>query len=105
MSFRNASGGFSDLVYYSFVTLTTVGYGDITPVTPLVRALTCLEAIAGQFYLAVLIARLVGLPSSIPNPTSATKPDRRRSERYKPKGLLPLQSEFFSQQWVQFFGW
>jgi uncharacterized membrane protein len=61
MSFRNTQGGFSDLIYYSLVTLAMVGYGDITRVGPLARSLSCLEAITGQFYLAVMIARLVGL--------------------------------------------
>jgi hypothetical protein len=49
------------LVYYSFVTLATVGYGDVTPLTPLARTLAWLEAVTGQFYLAVLVAGLVGL--------------------------------------------
>lgn len=48
------------LGYFSFVTLATVGYGDITPVTPLARTLAWLEAISGQFYLAILLAGLVG---------------------------------------------
>ncbi len=46
-------------LYFSFVTLATLGYGDITPVHPLVRNLAVLEAVAGQLYIAVLIARLV----------------------------------------------
>jgi voltage-gated potassium channel len=46
--------------YFSFVTLTTLGYGDITPLSRSARNLTALEAIFGQLYLAVLIARLVG---------------------------------------------
>jgi len=60
-SFLNTPNGFPDLVYFSFVTITTVGYGDIVPLHPLTRALATLEAILGQFYLAVLVARLVGL--------------------------------------------
>jgi hypothetical protein len=51
----------NDLTYYSFVTLTTLGYGDITPVTPIARPVAYLEAILGQVYLAIIIARLVGL--------------------------------------------
>ena len=47
--------------YYSFVTLTTLGYGDIRPVHPLARALAVLEALTGQLYLAILLARLVSL--------------------------------------------
>ena len=50
-----------DFFYYSFVTLTTLGYGDITPVAPVARSLSTLEAIVGQIYLTVLVARLVGL--------------------------------------------
>jgi hypothetical protein len=48
-------------VYYSFVTLTTVGYGDITPIHPFARSLATLEALVGQLYPAILIARLVSL--------------------------------------------
>lgn len=53
--------GFENLIYYSFVTLTTLGYGDITPVSPHAKALSALEAVVGQLYIAVMIARLVGL--------------------------------------------
>lgn len=49
------------LTYFSFVTLTTAGYGDLAPATPLTRVLAALEAILGQFYLAVLVAGLVGI--------------------------------------------
>jgi len=49
------------LLYFSFVTQTTMGYGDITPATPLARSLATLQAIAGQLYLTVLVARLVAL--------------------------------------------
>ena len=48
-------------VYYSFVTLTTLGYGDITPLTPPARSLAMIEAVVGQLYIAILVARLVGL--------------------------------------------
>ena len=48
-------------VYYSFITLTSTGYGDITPLHPYARSLAAFEAITGQLYLAVLIARLVAL--------------------------------------------
>ena len=48
-------------IYYSFITLTSTGYGDITPLHPYTRSLAIFEAIVGQLYLAVLIARLVGL--------------------------------------------
>jgi hypothetical protein len=49
------------LTYYSFVTLTTVGYGDISPVSPATRTLSWMEAVTGQFYLAVIVAGLVSV--------------------------------------------
>jgi hypothetical protein len=51
----------SNFVYYSFVTQTTLGYGDITPATPPARSLSYMEAAIGQLYVAVLVARLVGV--------------------------------------------
>jgi len=51
-------------IYYSFVTLTTTGYGDITPVHPVARSLTITEALTGQLYLAITLARLVALQVS-----------------------------------------
>ena len=48
-------------VYYSFVTLTTLGYGDITPISSLARSLCVLEAVIGQLYLVVQVAWLVGV--------------------------------------------
>jgi hypothetical protein len=53
-----------DFYYYSFVTLTTVGYGDILALTKAARALSILEALTGQLYLAIMISRLVGLHAS-----------------------------------------
>lgn len=51
----------SNLIYFSFVTLTSVGYGDILPVHPVARSLCNVEAIMGQLYPATLLARLVTL--------------------------------------------
>ena len=51
---------FSQLTYYSFVTLTTLGYGEITPGLPVARFFAYAEAITGQFYMAILVASLVG---------------------------------------------
>jgi len=53
-----------DLVYFSFVSLASLGYGDIVPVSGLSRTLAYLEALVGQFYLAVMVASLVGVYSS-----------------------------------------
>jgi hypothetical protein len=47
--------------YYSFTTLTSTGYGDITPVAPVARMLSILEAVTGAMYMAILIARLVAM--------------------------------------------
>jgi hypothetical protein len=49
------------LGYFSFTTLTTLGYGDVSPVSAMAKSLATLEALVGQIYLAVLIARLVGI--------------------------------------------
>jgi hypothetical protein len=54
-------GGDTAVLYFSFATLTTLGYGDIVPTSPISRMLASLEAVTGQLYLAVLVARLVGL--------------------------------------------
>jgi Ion channel len=51
----------SNLIYFSFTTLTTTGYGDIFPVHPIARSLCNLEGIFGQLYPATLLARLVTL--------------------------------------------
>jgi hypothetical protein len=51
----------ADWIYFSYVTLTTVGYGDITPMLPIARNLAVVEALTGQIYLAVLVARLVAM--------------------------------------------
>lgn len=50
-------------IYFSFVTLATLGYGDIVPKSEVARGLVIVEAVVGQFYLAVMVARLVSLYS------------------------------------------
>ncbi len=54
---------FIDLLYFSFTTLSTLGYGDIAPSTGMARNLAVLEAVFGQLYIAILVARIVGLHS------------------------------------------
>lgn len=54
-------GGF---VYFSLITLTTVGYGDISPVTPIARSVAALQGVTGQMYLTILVARLVSIHSA-----------------------------------------
>jgi len=52
--------GFHDFLYFSFVTLTTLGYGDVTPVSAFAKSVTLIIAVTGQLYLTILIAVLVG---------------------------------------------
>jgi len=61
MSMTDSPALASELIYFSFATLTTTGYGDISPVHPVARALCNVEAILGQLYPATLLARLVTL--------------------------------------------
>jgi len=51
---------FADYVYFSFVTMSTLGFGDIAPVTRAARTAAWVQSVVGQFFLAVLVARLVG---------------------------------------------
>lgn len=51
----------SVLIYFSFVTLTTLGYGDATPITEIARSVVIIEAILGQMFIAVLVGQLVGM--------------------------------------------
>ncbi len=55
----NAHSQFHDFLYFSMVTLTSLGYGDISPVGAAARALATIEVVFGQFYIAVLVAGLV----------------------------------------------
>lgn len=56
----SSAPAWANLYYFSFVTLTTLGYGDVVPIGSAARSLAILEAIAGQMFLGMLIARLVG---------------------------------------------
>jgi hypothetical protein len=53
-----------DLMYFSFVTLATLGYGDITPISNLARSLSVVEALVGMLYIAIFMARLVSMRSA-----------------------------------------
>jgi membrane-bound metal-dependent hydrolase YbcI (DUF457 family) len=50
---------FSQFVYFSFVTMSTLGYGEITPQSPVAQSLTWMQSVTGQFYMAVLVAWMV----------------------------------------------
>ena len=67
-------GGF-DAFYFSFITLCTIGYGDITPASKVARMLAMMEGITGLFYMAVLISRLVSIHSS-GQPAAGTQAER-----------------------------
>jgi hypothetical protein len=61
MTFKDDPALASNVIYFSFVTLTSTGYGDVFPVHPVARSLCNLETIIGQLYPATLLARLVSL--------------------------------------------
>jgi len=63
-----------DFLYYSFVTLTTLGYGDILPLSAKARSMAALEAICGVLYTATLVASLVGRMKSDPDKTDSSAP-------------------------------
>lgn len=75
-----AEGAYPPVLYFSFVTLTTVGYGDVTAVSQAARALSNLESLVGVLYPAVLIGRLVSLqtaggpPAGTPPETGTARP-------------------------------
>ena len=60
IEYRDWHDNLSSMLYFSFVTMTTLGYGDITPAIPIFRTLAYLQAVAGSFYMAVVVASLVG---------------------------------------------
>ena len=79
--------GETAVLYFSLATLTTLGYGDIVPTSALSRMLASLEAVVGQLYLTVLVARLVGLhiAHSI---EQATNSEQGRPNAQEPKAVL-----------------
>jgi len=68
----------SNLIYFSFVTLTSTGYGDVVPVHPIARSLCNLESIVGQLYPAILLARLVTQELGDAKPARRQKRDKAR---------------------------
>ena len=61
----SVTSSLQDVLYFTFVSLTTLGYGDVTPNLPLAKSLSILIAISGQLYVAVIIAMLVGKYASV----------------------------------------
>jgi hypothetical protein len=68
IAFEDDAALASSLFYFSFVTLTSTGYGDVIPMHPLARSLCNLESIVGQLYPATILARLVTLELAMRRP-------------------------------------
>ena len=60
INIQSGPGSLSEYLYYGFVTLSTLGYGDITPTAPLARSLSIFVAIGGQLYLVIVMAMIIG---------------------------------------------
>lgn len=73
-------GAFSQLIYFSFVTMSTLGYGDQLPTTPSVRTMAWMQSVSGQFYIAVIVAWLV---SEIPRRKVVKEPNQAKSSPSK----------------------
>jgi Ion channel len=71
--------GAGDLLYYSFVTLGTVGYGDVTPSSPPARSLSLIEAVIGIMYVATMIARFVSIQTN--HEKSSIEPEQAKTKR------------------------
>jgi uncharacterized membrane protein len=82
-----------DCQYYSFVTLTTLGYGDIVPMTPQARSLAMMEAMSGTMYVAILIARLVGLHSARKSETRREAAGFNKAVHHINFGKRPLRKD------------
>ena len=118
---KHLNAAYMDLLYYSYVTLSTLGYGDVTPVGRAAQSLAYLEAICGVMYVAVLVAALVGSygksasprldtlapsrrqPSSCSKPTSKWEPSQKglffeppQRHRVKCSWELPSPNSVFS---------
>jgi hypothetical protein len=63
-NFEGREIGFGEILYFSFITLATLGYGDVAPAHPVTRAIAVTEAITGLLYMAILVARFVSLLST-----------------------------------------
>jgi voltage-gated potassium channel len=60
IDYQDWRDNFGEVAYFSYVTMTTLGYGDISPAIPITRTLAYLQAITGTFYMAVVVASMVG---------------------------------------------
>jgi len=60
IDYKDWNDNFGRAAYFSFVTMTTLGYGDISPAVPLTQTLAYLQAVTGTFYMAVVVASMIG---------------------------------------------
>jgi hypothetical protein len=82
---RQEGGCRYPLTYFSFITLTTVGYGDVAPASESSRGLAIIEAVMGQFYMAVLVAELIGkrLSQALDDQQTASVEERNASRAFQ----------------------
>jgi len=76
---------FPDFIYFSFVTITTLGFGDISPLSPISRFFVYSEAVIGQLYLAILVASLVGSHMSSFGPNNRPSKMNKAKSKIKPE--------------------
>jgi len=76
---NNWKQNFPDFIYFSFVTLTTLGFGDLLPVSPLARFFVYMEAIIGIFYMAIVVSSLVG--ARMADTDSSLQPSNTRKNK------------------------
>ncbi len=67
---------FSQMVYFSFVCMSSLGFGDISPTTEVAETLTWMQSVIGQFYLAILVARLVGAIPVVRQKVEVARPEQ-----------------------------
>ncbi len=67
---------FSQMVYFSFVCMSSLGFGDISPTTEVAETLTWMQSVIGQFYLAILVARLVGAMPVVREKVEVARPEQ-----------------------------
>jgi hypothetical protein len=104
---RFSPRGVGEVFYYSFITLGTVGYGDVTPCSPVARSLSLIESVAGIMYVATMIARFVPTQSS----RESSSPEREESEPVRlalsglEQGLTPKRRSASAVRAVRRFGY
>lgn len=80
-SFSVSKPSFATLTYFSFITISTLGYGDILPTSDASRALVAVEALIGQFYIAIVVARLISLQITVGRDIRPSQPISVSGER------------------------